>query len=116
VVRPTSVTVGIPVRDLGLAGAWYNAVLDRPPELEPVEGIVEYEFGGVWIQLMSGKRGSYGWVLRYGVDDLHVERERLRGLGVAVGVIETVPGVIAFFDFLDPDGNQLSCYHVLDAT
>jgi catechol 2,3-dioxygenase-like lactoylglutathione lyase family enzyme len=58
-VRPTSVTVGIPVCDLAAATEWYDAVLDRRPALE------------------------------------------------------TVPGVVAFFEFFDPDGNRLSCYHVL---
>ncbi len=111
-MHPTSVTVGLPVRDLAGATAWYNAVLDRRPELEPVGGIVEYDFGGTWIQLMGGQRGSSGWILRYGVEDLESEQERLRGLGVSVGEVETVPGVISFFDFFDPDGNALSCYQI----
>ena len=112
---PTSVTVAIPVSDLAAARTWYDAVLDRGPALEPVPGIVEHEFGGVWVQLVGGRRGSPGWVLRYGVDNLGAERERLRRLGVSVGDVETVPGVISFFEFLDPDENRLSCYRILVA-
>jgi predicted enzyme related to lactoylglutathione lyase len=115
VVRPTSVTVGIPVSDLARARAWYDAVLDRCVALEPVPGIVEYELAGIWIQLMGGQRGSSGWVLRYGVDDLQGERQRLQECGVNVGDIETVPGLISFCGFRDPDGNKLSCYHLLDS-
>lgn len=110
---PTSVTVAIPVGDLAAARAWYDAVLDRRPALHPVPGIVEYDFGGVWVQLVGGRRGSPGWVFRYGVENVEAERERLRGLGVSVGDVETVPGVISFFEFLDPDENGLSCYRVL---
>lgn len=113
-MQPTSVTVGIPVADLAAATAWYGAVLDRRPAIEPVAGIVEYELAGTWIQLMGGQRGASGWVLRYGVEDLAAERARLSGLGVSVGEVETVPGVISFFDFMDPDDNALSCYQVLD--
>jgi predicted enzyme related to lactoylglutathione lyase len=113
-VHPTSVTVGIPVEDLAVATAWYDAVLDRRPAVEPADGIVEYEFAGTWIQLMGGQRSSSGWVLRYGVEDLAAERARLSRLGVSVGDVKTVPGVISFFDFVDPDDNALSCYHVLD--
>lgn len=112
-MHPTSVTVGIPVGDLAAAIAWYDAVLDRQPAIEPAAGIVEYEFAGTWIQLIGGQRGSPGWVLRYGVKALDAERARLSGLGVSVGDVRTVPGVIAFFDFMDPDQNGLSCYQVL---
>lgn len=112
-VRPTSVTIGVPVGDLAAATDWYDAVLDRRPAIEPVARIVEYEFAGIWIQLMGGQPGSSNWVLRYGVEDLDVERDRLRTLGVSIGDVETIPGVISYFDFLDPDGNRLSCYRVL---
>ena len=63
---------------------------------------------------MGGHRGSSGWVLRYGVEDLEAEQERLGSLGVSVGHIETFPDVISFFHLIDPDGNTLSCYQVLE--
>jgi predicted enzyme related to lactoylglutathione lyase len=112
-MRATSITVAIPVSDLSVAIAWYDAVLDRTAELEPVPGIVEYELSGTWIQLVGGRRGSPGWVLRYGVEDIELERDRLKGLGIEPGDIETVPGVISFFDLRDPDDNELSAYQVL---
>jgi lactoylglutathione lyase len=112
-VDPTSVTVAIPVGDLQAARAWYDGVLGRRAELEPVAGIAEYEFGGTWVQLVEGQVGLAGWRLRYGVADLDAERARLQRLGVSPGAVETVPGVIRFFGFTDPDGNQLSCYQVL---
>jgi predicted enzyme related to lactoylglutathione lyase len=114
-IDPTSITIAIPVSDLSAATAWYDAVFDRRPELEPVPGIVEYEFGGTWIQLVGDRGGSRGWMLRYGVADLQRERDRLISLGVSVEEVETVPGVISFFDFSDPDGNGLSCYQVSPA-
>ena len=48
------------------------------------------------------------------MDDLEAERQRLHDLGVNVGDVEVVPGVISFFGFLDPDGNELSCYQEAD--
>jgi predicted enzyme related to lactoylglutathione lyase len=112
-VDPTSVTVAIPVGDLEAARAWYDGVLGRPADLEPVPGIAEYEFGGTWVQLVEGRPGPSGWRLRYGVSDLDDEWARLQRLGADPGAIETVPGVIRFFGFADPDGNELSCYQVL---
>jgi hypothetical protein len=64
---------------------------------------------------VGDRDGSHGWRLRDGVADLQRERARLIGLGVSAEEVETVPGVISFFDFSDPDGNGLSCYQVSPA-
>ena len=52
-------------------------------------------------------------VFRFGVEDIDEARRRLLGLGVAVAETERIEGVIAFCDFVDPDGNRLSLYEVL---
>lgn len=113
----TSVTVGVPVSDLAVARAWYDRVFVMPPDIEPVPGIVEYQVASTWVQLMErmdGHTGARGWVLRVGVQDLDAERERIQGLGIEVSETTTVPGVISYFVFHDPDGNELSMYRVLD--
>jgi predicted enzyme related to lactoylglutathione lyase len=112
-MQATSVTVAIPVSDLAVATAWYDVVLDRSAEFEPLPGIVEYEFAGTWVQLVSGRQGSRGWVFGYGVENISVEHDRLERAGIGLGDIKTVPGVILFFDFRDPDDNELSAYQVL---
>lgn len=108
-------TVGIPVRDVAAARAWYDQLFERRPNIEPVPNIAEYEVGGMWVQLMGGEPPGTGWVLRVGVRGLEAERARLAGLGVEVGAVQTVPGVVKYFDFRDPDGNALSWYEVLDS-
>ncbi len=60
-LKTTSVTVGIPVRDLTRAREWYERVFELSgPDLESVEGVVEYELGGCWLQLgeENGGRAS----------------------------------------------------------
>ncbi len=110
-VQATSVTSGVPGGDLAIARACYDQEFGKPPDLEPVPGsIVEHETGGVWVQLMGGETAGPGWVLRVGVADLAVKRRRLADMGVEVGPVETVPGVIGYFVFHDPDGNELSWY------
>ena len=48
----TSVTVGLPVTDIEASCLWYGAVFERTePDLEPEDGVAEYEVGGIWIQL-----------------------------------------------------------------
>lgn len=109
----TSITVGIPVSDLARSRAWYDRLVGHPPDLEPVPGIVEYKVGAIWVQLHQAQPTGGEWVLRFGVDDVDAERDRLRGLGLAVPEIEEVPGVIRIFDVADPDGNRLSFYREL---
>jgi predicted enzyme related to lactoylglutathione lyase len=109
----TSVTIAIPVRDIDAATAWYTKVLRKPHDIEPVPGVREFEVAGTWIQLGESTQGGSGWTLRIGVADLAAERKRLEQLGLELGETQTVPGVISFFEFADPDANNLSCYQVL---
>lgn len=111
-MQATSVTIGVPVRDLAVSREWYRQLLGQAPDLEPVPGIAEYEVAGVWVQLMEGEPPGGSWTLRIGVTDLDGERDRLRSLGIEAGEVQTVPGVISYFVFRDPDGNRLSWYQV----
>lgn len=114
-MRTTSVTVTVPVADLAAARSWYEAVFELSgADLEPVEGVAEYEVGGCWVQLSQTETSPAGWVLRFGVPEIEKERRRLIGLGIDVGKVQT-EGVIASCDFRDLDGNQISLYTVRSA-
>lgn len=106
-----SITVGLPVSNLEKSASWYEKLLMSDEKISPVEGIVEYQIGSVWIQLFEEKINVSENGLRLEVEDLDKEFERLKTLGVIVDeVIEDVPGIIRYFDFSDPDGNKLSFY------
>jgi catechol 2,3-dioxygenase-like lactoylglutathione lyase family enzyme len=70
----SSVTIGIPVRELDEATRWYTEVLGKPPDIEPVPDIREWNIAGTWIQLAEDPRTGGNWVLRIGVADLDAER------------------------------------------
>ncbi len=106
-------TVGLPVSDLQAAVAWYRRAFElADPDVEPADGVVEFQLGPVWLQLDEGSctRSGAETVLRVGVADAAGERSRLAELGVAVGELTHVEGAVDFFAFADPDGNQLSVY------
>jgi catechol 2,3-dioxygenase-like lactoylglutathione lyase family enzyme len=114
-VQTTSVTIGVPVRDLAAARRWYETLLEADkPDLEPVDGVVEYQVGECWLQLSEDDGGPGGWVFRIGVPDVHAERQRLLELGIDVDDMVEIAGLIAFCDFRDPDGNTLSVYTLTD--
>jgi predicted enzyme related to lactoylglutathione lyase len=112
----TSVTVGLPVTDLEASCLWYGAVFERlEPDLEPTEGVAEYEVGGIWIQLLEDPDADDNPVIvRFGVDDVAAQHARIAALGIDVGPIECVDGAVDWFDARDPDGNVLSLYSLAD--
>ena len=106
-----SITVGLPVSNLEQSASWYEKLLMSDEKLIPVDGVIEYLIGSVWIQLFEEKTNVSENILRLEVEDLRTEFERLKTLGVIVDeVIEDVPDIIQYFDFSDPDGNKLSFY------
>jgi predicted enzyme related to lactoylglutathione lyase len=112
----TSVTVGLPVSDLEASCLWYGAVFERvEPDLEPDEGVAEYEVGGIWIQLLEDPHADENpATVRFGVDDVAAQHSRIAALGIDVGPIERVDGAVDWFDVRDPDGNVLSLYSLVD--
>ena len=112
----TSVTVGLPVTDIEASCLWYGAVFERAePDLEPEDGIAEYEVGGIWIQLYEDEHAEDNPVtLRFGVDDVAAQHARIGALGIDIGPVECVDGAVDWFDVRDPDGNVLSLFSLVD--
>lgn len=50
-----SITIGLPVSDLEKSAIWYEKLFMRDEKLTPVEGVIEYQIGSVWIQLLKKK-------------------------------------------------------------
>jgi catechol 2,3-dioxygenase-like lactoylglutathione lyase family enzyme len=112
-LKLTSVTIGIPVTSVEQASDWYERCLELEGHIDPAADIREYELvPGCWLQLSETDTAPSEHCLLLGVAELDRERERLAQLGVEMGDIQRVEGVIAFCDFKDPDGNNLSLYHV----
>ncbi|MBT1672039.1 MULTISPECIES: VOC family protein [Curtobacterium] len=114
----TSVTVGLPVSDIEASCLWYGAVFERTePDLEPEDGVAEYEVGGIWIQLYVDEQAEENPVsIRFGVDDVAAQHARIGALGIDIGPVECVDGAVDWFDVRDPDGNVLSLFSLVDET
>lgn len=112
----TSVTVGLPVTDIEASCLWYGAVFERvEPDMEPEDGVAEYEVGGIWIQLYEDPDAEENPVtIRFGVDDVAAQHTRIASLGIDVGPVERVEGALDWFDVRDPDGNVLSLFSLVD--
>ena len=109
-MKLTALTVGIPVRDLVAATAWYRSALALgEPDLRPLEGLVEFDLGPFWLQLALApeRAGSEGISVTMSVDDASSERDRLAGLGLEVTPVQRFEGVVEFFELTDLDGNTI---------
>lgn len=113
--RVTGTTHLLQTPDLVQAERWYTALLGRGPDLEPVDGVVEWELhADTWLQVAQGQPAAgTGQMLRLGVDDIDTAADALRALGIESVDVERIAGVIAFCEFHDPFGNQLSLYQEL---
>ena len=110
-VRET-ITV-IKVSDLSRSREWYSKLFGKGPDLEPFPGNVEFNVGGTWVQIRTGKVLPSSWSMELEVRDLVRERKRLRDAGIEATEINMVPSVISYFDLRDPDGNPMRWFQVL---
>ncbi len=106
----SSSTFCLPVSDLVQATAWYQQLLGNVEHFSPAPGVVEFKLNdNTWLQLFEGTIGN-GSIFRLEVADIQKQHSKLDKLGISPTAIELVPKVVSYFDFTDPDGNQLSFY------
>ncbi|GGY56007.1 VOC family protein [Pseudoduganella albidiflava] len=94
--------------DLAAAERWYTKLLGRKADHRPMVTLVQWElFDDAGLMLSSsGEIAGKGLLFLY-VDDLAAERQRLQGLGLALG--EDIPGDYSTLAQLrDPDGNVVT--------
>ena len=111
----TDVTFGISVRDLSKAIEWYKRILGSVEEISPATGVHELKVANqVWLQLLERNLPPQsGAIFRFGVADLESEVARLARAGIDCGAEMTVPGVVRYCEFADPDGNMIGLHQVL---
>ena len=95
------------VRDLAAARSFYCDVLGFEETFEPTHG--------QWLRLRRDDmeialweaQGDEGGVASVDVADVRAEVDRLKSLGVEVGVIVELHGHFRIVDVFDPDGNRI---------
>lgn len=109
-MQAKTLTVGIPVRDLEKAIAWYRMAfeLDEPDQL-PMDGLAEFDLGAFWLQLAltPARAGVEGISVNISVDDALAEQQRLAALGLPVTPVQRIEGVVEYFELADLDGNKI---------
>lgn len=114
--QPTyaSSTMSFPVTNLEKSIEWYKQVLGNVEYFSPAEGVTEFMLNeNTWLQLFEFEgQSSSAAIMRLEVGDIRIQHNRLQKLGLSPSPVELVPEVVSYFDFKDPDGNQLSFYQM----
>jgi lactoylglutathione lyase len=113
----SSITIGIAVHDVKEAATWYKSLLGDVETMEPAPGMFELMLtDNAWLQLddtgyleVDGK----STIIRLETKDIDAAHKKVKELTTEVENIETVEGVVKYFDFKDPAGNRLSYYQLI---
>ena len=103
----TSVLAQATVSDLRAAEPWYTALLDRGPDVRPMDGLLEWRVsdgGGVQVWVEPQRAGRSTVLLA--TDDLDAVAARLAASGTATRGIERGGGA-RVLRLTDPDGNRV---------
>ncbi|MGX1305831.1 catechol 2,3-dioxygenase-like lactoylglutathione lyase family enzyme [Amorphus suaedae] len=103
----TNVLASIAIRDLAAAIQWYAALLGRPHDASPMEGLAEWSFdGGGWLQVFVDADRAGTSSITLVVDDIEATRRSLAAAGHDSEWTfdgPTTSGTVV----RDPDGNRV---------
>lgn len=99
----------VATRDYAAARAWYIRVIGREPDLEPIEGVGEWQIAATaWLQVVEDHDRAGKTAVRLGVDDLGAQISALEAEGIATGELVVIADLVKVVDVADPDGNEVS--------
>lgn len=102
----TSLISVLPVADMQRSLEFYTKLFGAP-DLEPMEGVAEYQFGSqAWIQLSLEENPKPGAVI-LGVEDVQATKQAIDSLGISNPEIMDYEGFLVL-EVQDPDGNRLA--------
>jgi catechol 2,3-dioxygenase-like lactoylglutathione lyase family enzyme len=105
-----AVLAGVAVADFDSARSWYERLLERPPDVIPMDGLAEWYFPETGaIQLIHDADRAGRALLTVEVDDLQDEVSSLEGRGLGPGAIDdTTSDKVKFAAITDPEGNTIT--------
>ncbi len=103
----TSVLAGVAVRDLDRSKSWYEVFFARPVDVEPRDGLAEWQTPGGVLQLVLDEQRAGGSLVTIWVPDARTALAELasRG-GPEVELDDTTSDKALFAELTDPDGTR----------
>jgi catechol 2,3-dioxygenase-like lactoylglutathione lyase family enzyme len=99
----------VATRDYATARAWYSRILGREPDLEPIDGVAEWQITATaWLQLIEDANRAGKSAVRFGVSELAAQIAELNDADIATGEPVVIADMVAVVDIADADGNEVS--------
>jgi hypothetical protein len=102
-----SVVGVLPVTDHATAVEWYQRWIGRGPDVEPMEGVAEWQLAeNAWIQVSVDPDSAGRTTVVVGVGDIEAQRTTCAEAGVAIGDVNDY-GFVKTAEAVDPAGNKI---------
>lgn len=102
-----SVVGVLPVTDHKTAVKWYQKWIGRAPDVEPMEGVAEWQLAeNAWIQVSVGPESAGRTTVVVGVQDIDAQRSACAAADIAVGDVSDY-GFVKTSEAVDPAGNKV---------
>jgi hypothetical protein len=99
----------VAARDYATTRSWYSRILGRDPDLEPIDGVAEWQITATaWVQLVEDADRAGKSAVRFGVDNLAEQVKALNDVGIATSEPIMIADMVRVLDITDPDGNEVS--------
>lgn len=103
-----NVNAVLPVSDHAAAVTWYKKWIGRAPDVEPMEGVAEWQLAeNAWIQVSVDPDAAGKTSVVVGVEDIDAHVASLAREGVTCGEIQDYD-FIKLSEAVDPEGNKIN--------
>lgn len=97
----------LPVIDHSAATAWYAKLFGRAADVEPAEGVAEWQIAeNAWVQVSADPEPAGRTTLVIGVTDLDAHLADCLAVGIVISEVSDY-GFIRTADVTDPAGNTI---------
>jgi hypothetical protein len=109
-----NVLASLPVKDLAVSRAWYEALFGRAPDSSPMPTLTEWRFaGGGSLQVYAGPDRAGGGSCTFAINDIDATIDGLKKLGIDPGKLID-GGKAKVVMIKDPDGNSIAFAQAMD--
>lgn len=99
----------LPVSEIDTAARWYEKLIGRPPDNNPMPVLVEWQvLPNAWLQVTVDPQRAGTGLFNLAVDDLDGHTAELRAKGIEAGDVQQVNKGVAISTLHDPDGNTIT--------
>ncbi|MFD9339754.1 VOC family protein [Streptomyces sp. NPDC060028] len=105
----TRVLAVAPVSDIEQSVAWYERLLARPADRQPMPGLADWHLTpNGWLQVYQDPEHAGSTLINLQVDDLDRALADLAARGLPAGPVQTGGRISRFAAVHDPDGNRVT--------